>query len=189
MFDAFHSFLTYGCRSKIDGSPCPPPDYPAPPARMRSSPDHRSCCEHTQEGRNVKAAISCHYLQDVTGAPGRGSNQNVTTTPYLSTAAALQYWEKPLISHRAERKISSVYHWGYVYLGCFLPVECSQQNLLSRAHIFTKYDLGVFNKSNKKEKWKLKGEVAHIWPKAVQEDLHLKGGFSEYPTVGADPSP
>lgn len=50
-------FFTYSCRSKIYGSPFPPPDYPAPPARMRSSQDHRSCCEHAKEGESVKSAI------------------------------------------------------------------------------------------------------------------------------------
>lgn len=87
---AWNNFIcllsTYSCRNKIDGSPFPPPDYPAPPARMRSSRDHRSCCEHTQEGQNVKSARKCHYLQDLTSLSiSHLHEEEKATTEYYTT--------------------------------------------------------------------------------------------------------
>lgn len=94
-FGFIRLFSTHGCRSKSDGSPFPPPGFPAPPARTRSSRDRRSCCEHTKKGQNVKSAIWCRCAQDFTGARGRKGYQIITPTPHLATAAELRYREKP----------------------------------------------------------------------------------------------
>lgn len=96
-------FSTYSCQSKSDGSPFPPPDYPAPPARRRSSRDHRSCCEHTEKGQKVQSAIARCCSQDFTGARGRKSYQNMAPIPNLATAAESYDTERNPGFHRGQK--------------------------------------------------------------------------------------
>lgn len=102
-------FSTHSCRSKIDGSPFPPPDYPAPPARTRSSRDHRSCCEHTQEGQNVKYAILSLSTRLYWCKRKKKQPEYYTDTLFSNCCRELQYWENHPWFHIGQKENSLLF--------------------------------------------------------------------------------